>query len=157
MRAAERMPAPIVGLPGCPETLHTREQSTPRMILNADPRGGSGSISTTSGLLQQREPAGRRAPICGRSFVRRGRFRRRYSSCWAGRDDSFVASSLKNNLPLCTHTCRSQKPHTRCDTTNPPHVGQPRSLVLPHVSGGAARHCGRGALGLDCRAACTRN
>lgn len=72
MRAAERMPAPTVGLPKCPETLCTREQSAPRMILNADPRGsGSDSISTTSGLLQQREPAGRRAPICGRGqFVK---------------------------------------------------------------------------------------
>jgi hypothetical protein len=61
-----------VFFPRCPETLRTREQSAPRMIFNADPRGsGSDSISTTSGLLQQREPAGRRAPICGRGqFVK---------------------------------------------------------------------------------------
>jgi hypothetical protein len=38
-RAAERMPAPIVGLPMCPETLCTREQTAPGMLLNADPRG----------------------------------------------------------------------------------------------------------------------
>ena len=109
MRAAERMPAPIVGLSFCPETLCTREQSAPRMIFNADPRGSdsdSDSISTTSGLLQQREPAGRRAPICGR-----GQFVKPASahSCTEGGFEDAILLVGRDNVGLLYPTPRQRR------------------------------------------------
>ena len=109
VRAAERMPAPIVGLSFCPETLCTREQSAPRMIFNADPRGSdsdSDSISTTSGLLQQREPAGRRAPICGR-----GQFVKPASahSCTEGGFEDAILLVGRDNVGLLYPTPRQRR------------------------------------------------